>query len=252
MEETREYNAEYYDAATTQTADIDFYRPFVDDSKDVLELGCGSGRCSWPLALLAKSYVAVDNSRPMLERARKKGSDSSAEFIEGDLTKIELGREFALIIAPFRVLQCLEAPEDVRSFFRVIRKHLSQDGSAIINVFKPSLSKDEMASKWIREAEKPCGEYTLLNGDVLRVSDSYKRIDAHGQVLYPEMIYRRYRNDELVDTHVNPISMRYWYPGEFKQLVLDEGFAIKECWGGYEGQTYGDGPELVVHFQVGA
>lgn len=246
MKQNRDFNAEYYDVSNTQTDDIEFYRSFIDKTKDVLELGCGSGRVALPLALLAKSYVGVDLSKTMLELAHKKNKDAKVEFIEGDITTIELERFFDLIIAPFRVLQCFEEPQNVDGFFKVIRNHLGPDGVAIVNVFRPNTAKSDMATKWARNEENECGEYVLANGDILKTYDVRHKLDADRQILYPELIYRRYRNGELIDTHLDSISMRYWYPDEFKQLVLDQGFTIIECWGGYTGQTYGEGSELVI------
>ena len=33
---------------------------------------------------------------------------------------------------------------------------------------------------------------------------------------------------------------------EFAQVILDHGFRIMQRWGGYAGERYGGGPELVV------
>jgi hypothetical protein len=68
-------------------------------------------------------------------------------------------------------------------------------------------------------------------------------------VLFPEIIYRRYREEVLIDEHVNPISMRYYYPDEFRSRILSAGFEITDLWGGYRGEVYGEGPELVVGFR---
>jgi hypothetical protein len=43
--------------------------------------------------------------------------------------------------------------------------------------------------------------------------------------------------------------MRCHYPDEFEALIRDHGFTVTNRWGGYRGETYGDGPELVVECQ---
>ena len=106
-----------------------------------------------------------------------------------------------------------------------------------------------MGTHWIKSGENPCGEHVLPNGDLLKMFDTRKRLDTVNQVVYPELIYRRFRNNELLDEHINPICMRYYYPKEFKSLITDSGFEISETWGGYNGESYGDGPELVVAFK---
>ena len=67
-------------------------------------------------------------------------------------------------------------------------------------------------------------------------------------VLYPELIYRRYHGKALVDEAVLKIAMRCYYPEEFLRLVEDHGFRVTGQWGGYAGEMYGDGGELVVAF----
>ena len=67
-------------------------------------------------------------------------------------------------------------------------------------------------------------------------------------VFYPELIYRTYRNDELVDETVLKIVMRCYYPDEFENVITDHGFQVIQRWGGYHGEAYGDGPELVIEF----
>ena len=70
-------------------------------------------------------------------------------------------------------------------------------------------------------------------------------------ILYPELIYRHYRGEALVDEATLDIAMRCYYPEEFVQLILDNGFRVLRQWGGYAGEPYGRGSELVVQFAHG-
>jgi len=78
--------------------------------------------------------------------------------------------------------------------------------------------------------------------------DVRRRLVEDPLVLYPELVYRRYAGDELVDETVLPIPMRCFYPDEFLDMIRSAGFAITASWGGYEGEPYGEGKELVVEF----
>lgn len=248
MPESRQYSAEYYDAFEWPLHDVELYSQFTSPDTEVLELGCGTGRVSGPLAKKSKHLTGVEISEPMLHQAKEKCKEPNISFNLDDITSLNLNKKFDLIIAPFRVLQCLEHQNQVDGFFNVIHDHLKPNGVAILNVFNPKFSKDELAEKWLTEEETFCGETLLQNGDTLKLWDTRKDLDVVSQVLYPEMIYRRYRNGELVDTHVNPICMRYWYPDQFKQLIESKGFTITKTWGGYSGEVYGEGPELVIAF----
>src|SRR5205814_2183621 len=66
--------APFYDwenARTLGRKDVPFWRDVAANTKGrVLELGCGTGRISLPLARAGVSLVGVDRSAPMLARAR--------------------------------------------------------------------------------------------------------------------------------------------------------------------------------------
>ena len=51
-----------------------------------------------------------------------------------------------------------------------------------------------------------------------------------------------------MDTHRNPILMKYDYPQQFLHLITQNGFSITGKWGRYLGEEYGIGGELVVSF----
>ena len=69
-------------------------------------------------------------------------------------------------------------------------------------------------------------------------------------VLYPELDYRSYRGNDLTEEVVLKIVMRCYYPEEFTQTILKHGFEVVNRWGGYSGERYGEGPELVVEFRI--
>ncbi len=76
-------------------------------------------------------------------------------------------------------------------------------------------------------------------------------MDPGKLVLYPELIYRRYEGEVLQGEAVLKIAMRCYYPEELEQIILGHGFRIVDRWGGYAGEPYGKGPELVVQFTHG-
>jgi hypothetical protein len=77
-------------------------------------------------------------------------------------------------------------------------------------------------------------------------------MDPDRMILYPELIYRRYRGEALVDKAVLKIAMKCYYPEEFEQLITKQSFRVLGRWGGYEGEPYGQGSELVIQFTQGS
>jgi cyclopropane fatty-acyl-phospholipid synthase-like methyltransferase len=245
----REGNARYYDLEDNPLGDVPFYSARVRDDMSVLELGCGTGRVLVPLAGRCREIVGVDSSKDMIDRCREKiGSLKNASARVGDITKLALSNQFDLIVAPYRVLQALESSAEVDGLFAGIASHLKPGGSCILNVFRLNEKRQAMVAGWGRPDEIPAWEKTLPDGSVVVHTERKQRIDVVNSVLYPEMIYRTYRDGVLVHEFVQAIKMKWYHPDEFRALVTSHGFEIVGEWGGYAGETYGVGPELVLEF----
>ena len=149
------------------------------------------------------------------------------------------------------MIQNLDTDDQVNGLFRGIRNHLKPDGTCILNVFKPNRNRDELVGYWQSQDEKQDWE-TRIDGDRLTRHSRVVRVDPQNLVVYPELVYRRYRGDDLADETILSIAMRCYYPEEFISLIEDKGFKVRDRWGGYAGESYGDGPELVVQFDDSA
>lgn len=71
--------------------DLDFFTEFLPDNPRILDVGCGNGRL---LKFLEdreyKSYLGVDNSKKLLERAKKQHKGKSIRFKECDVLDLEV------------------------------------------------------------------------------------------------------------------------------------------------------------------
>lgn len=244
--------AKYYDVCHVMSGDISFYiRQIPHPQARVLELGCGTGRVLLPLVEHCAYIHGLDCSEAMLTICRGKlqqanVSPEHAQVELADITDFDLGQQFDLITAPFRVMQNLATDAEVDGLFQCIHRHLTPGGMALLNVFRPLLDRERMLTDWCRLEKFNCE--IPLEGGSLRRYDNCPRITADPLVCYPELIYRFYQEDQLVEEAVLPIAMRCYYPDEFLRLIEDHGFRVIEKWGGYAGEVYGEGGELVVAF----
>jgi SAM-dependent methyltransferase len=245
--------AKYYDSNPGFLNDIPFYRNLIPPPDiSILELGCGTGRVTLPLVPCCKYIQGIDISPAMISICREKLAragipQTKVQVMEGDITDFDLGQSFDLIIAPFRVLQNLETDREVDGLFRCIRRHLAQDGTCILNVFRPYLEPEDLRKEWSTTEETFSWEAPTEEGKLV-CCDRRARMDADKLILYPELIYRRYKGETLAEESILKIVMRCYYPGAFEKLILDHGYTILHRWGGYEGEVYGQGPELVIQF----
>jgi len=245
--------ARYYDLNPNALVDVPFYiERLPGPEARALELGCGTGRVSIPLAQRCGFLHGLDLSEAMLELCRAKigqaGLGPERIIVEqANITDYDLGSLFDLIVAPFRVIQNLETDEQLAGLFRCIRAHLAPGGRCILNVFHPYRLREELLRVWETHEENLAWEIER-DGERMTCHDVRRRLVEEPLVLYPELIYRRYRGEELPDETVLPIPMRCFYPDEFLELICSAGFAITDSWGGYAGEPYGQGKELVVEF----
>ena len=68
-------------------------------SGDVLELACGTGQLTVPIATAGFPTVGLDLSAHMLTTARERSATAnvSVEYVLADMRNFDLGRKFALI-----------------------------------------------------------------------------------------------------------------------------------------------------------
>jgi SAM-dependent methyltransferase len=253
QDDIRAAAAQYYDANPTIPDDRAFYTarlPSADAA--VLELGCGTGRVLLPLAAACGSISGLERSPAMLARCLQKlqaaGLPPTKAWAElGDITHFALGRRFDLIIAPYRVFQLLDTEDQVEGLFRCVRAHLAPGGTCILNVFHPQGGFECIRQEWERVPEVCLWEATV-EGVHLRCDERRACLDSVTHTLYPELIYSRAVGDTWSEEAVLKIPRRCYTPEAFEGVIRAHGFQIIQCWGGYVGEHYGEGPELIVQF----
>jgi SAM-dependent methyltransferase len=236
--------------------DVPFYLARLPSSgAHVLELGCGTGRVTVPLAQHCASLHGIDHSEAMLRICRGKlaaAGVSNAEILLGDIADFRFEQAFDFIIAPYRVLQNLETDSQVQGLFSGIRRHLRPGGRCILNTFGLQRSREELIARWSIPEESVDWEVPIDGG---RVACYARRlgIDLNPLVLHPELIYRVYRGDELIEEVRHRFVMRCYYPDELVDRIRGEGFRVTATFGGYDGEPYGaPGTDQVVEFEAEA
>ena len=223
--------------------DIPFYvQEALHSGGPVLELGCGTGRVTVPIAQVGIDVVGLDNSEGMLKRARSKARDldpghGNIDLQMGDMREFSLGRTFPLIIVPFRGFLSLLSIEDQVNCLASIRDHLEPDGRLIFNIFVPDpqmLVEDEDAAFHLRDVTDP---------DTGRTSIVWQqtRVDNHNQILSVRLIVdetdvqgtvgRRYYRD---------YQIRYAYRYEVLHLLERSGFEVVDLYGDFNGTPFDD------------
>ena len=105
--------------------------------RDVLDLGCGTGRHTAWLAESGARVTAVDFSEKMLERAKRKVSAGDVRFVVHDLHE-PLPLDDALFDAVVSGL-VLEHLRDLDAFFIEANRVLRPQGRAVVSAMHPAM-----------------------------------------------------------------------------------------------------------------
>ena len=95
----------------------------------MLELGCGTGRLTKPLAAMGFAVTGLDNDPDMLQ-----WSAPGVTLVEGDMRDFDLATTFALVVIPYNSLQLLPDAPGRAQCFATVARHLAPDGLFALEV----------------------------------------------------------------------------------------------------------------------
>lgn len=124
--------APFYDwenARTLGRRDVPFWRNLAGNAGGpVLELGCGTGRLSIPLGRAGVPLFGIDRSANMLALARRRvrrgGLRDRVRLIHGDIRFLPFTSRFAMVMAPYGILQSLLRETDLAATLAEVRRVL--------------------------------------------------------------------------------------------------------------------------------
>ena len=135
--------AAFYDwenARTMARRDVAFWRRLaLAAGGPVLELGCGTGRITLPLARAGVPVVGIDLSSPMLRRARLRLRRARlgvrVALVRGDIRRLPFTSDtFALVAAPYGVLQSLVRDRDLATTCAAVAAALRPGGRLVLEL----------------------------------------------------------------------------------------------------------------------
>ena len=109
-------------------ADLFLWRELADAARGpILDLGSGTGRVAADLAASGHEIVALDADRELL--AVLADRTPAVETVEADARRFELGRAFALVLAPMQLAQILGGPDGRVAMLKRVHAHLTPGGT---------------------------------------------------------------------------------------------------------------------------
>jgi SAM-dependent methyltransferase len=227
--------------------DIPFYIVYARKQQGpVLELGCGTGRVALTLAAEGFDVTGLDLSGDMLDIFREK-LDKRPEIadkitiVHGNMANFDLGRNFAMIIAPFRAFQALTEDADIKNCLHLVRNHLADSGIFIVNVFNPYRMLDE---SWCYPETTQWERHDHASGCYVVKKHWGDKIDVENRVIYPHFAYHVTYPDGRHERIVTDLKLKYYYYDQLREVVEAAGLVISEEFSWYDKSPTG-GREII-------
>ena len=206
--------------------DVEFLLSYAREAGGpVLDLGCGTGRMTIPLAKNGIDITGLDIVTAMIERAKQKAGALPIEWIVGDARSFKLSRKFGMIFETGAVFQHMIMLEDQEALLNRAREHLTDGGRFIFSIQFPHA---DMLSDV--PDEKDWYSYTTPEGREVKVSGT-EFYDAIRQVKV-ETAFRRWKDVEGNEVvREAPLSLRYTFPQEMQTLLHYNGLIVESVFG---------------------
>ena len=235
------YDANVYDGMNTDLTDLKFFKKWLPKNKGarILELCCGTGRLTIPIAKDGYNISGVDITSSMLEQAKVKASEAGleVEFIEADIRTLDLPEKYDLIFIPFNSIHHLYQNEDLFQAFNVVKNHLKENGLFLLDCYNPNI-------KYIIEGEKEqkeIAEYITNDGREILIKQKM-RYENKTQINRIEWHF--YINDEF--DSIQNIDMRLYFPQELDSYLEQNGFTIIHKFGSFKEEEFNDSSEKQI------
>ena len=240
--------APFYDWENAQTVgrrDVPFWRRVAAGVRGpVLELGCGTGRVTIPLAKSGVEVVGVDRSAPMLARLRSRaararvGASGSLQAVRGDIRRLPFRRSsFSMVLAPYGVLQSLTRERELTQTLESVARVVPRGAT-----FGIDLVPD--VPQWREYDDKVQLRGRTSDGAHLTLVESVQQDRRRGVTTFEqEYIERRGRRETR---HRFALTFRTLTLAQMSKRLERAGFRVEAVLGDYRGQPWDERSDVWI------
>lgn len=209
------YEAEY----GTYQGDFDLFLNLIETGS-ALDLACGTGRLTIPLAQKGLKVVGLDATENMLTLARSKSKELSIQWIQGDMRDFHLSKTFDLIVMAGNAFQALVSEEDQKRALGCIRKHLKPSGLFAFNTRNPQESDFKTTSEF--------EVWHSFQDDQGEIVDVYGKQEADSSRQIVTYVTKRVWEDRET---ITSLQLRFTSYQQLKKLLDQTGFEVCKVFG---------------------
>jgi SAM-dependent methyltransferase len=239
--------------------DVDFYCRLSErlGAKSILELGCGTGRITLPLAEMEtsgeRSITGLDVAPAMLATAQARLDEAPpavkqrTTLVAAEMQSWKADGQFDLILVPCGSITHILALTDQIAVWRTAFANLSPGGRFVVEVAMPDLTT--FADSFSRPPR------TLMETD-LDVEDKAEktRLLRHRTTQYLgdeqrasiRFLYEKLHEGRSIERYIDDFQSHVFFPRELELLFLHTGFEIERVYGDYRFRPLKSTSPLIV------
>jgi SAM-dependent methyltransferase len=227
-----------YDMEDPSDTGVAFYRALAEETGGpVLELACGTGRVTIPIAQLGFSVTGLDIVPGMLARARSKSVGLPVHWVKGDARTFDLGEHFRLIFLTGNAFQAFVKNADQGALLQHVQAHLDDEGLFAFETRNPLLPNTKTRAGFFvpletRTEEEAWPSFINANGYEVRVSTT--QVYDHVAQIVHLTSYKRWHEGGEEHIKITPTALRYTFPQELAALLHYNGFTIIRQYGDWD------------------
>jgi SAM-dependent methyltransferase len=221
----------------------------------VLELACGTGRLTLPLARLgvASEIVGLDSSPTFLERARSllaaepSAVNGAVRFVEGDMRAPGVDGPFDLVAVPFNSLAYVLSSSDRRAVLRAARSLLADGGGRF--AFDVVAPRYDLLVEALAEAppERVDVDHAAAALGAERIRRTYvDRYDPATQTLHSANRYEITWSDGRTEERELDLDWHIAFPAELEAELAAAGLRVTDRHGGWNGEPWGPSARRII------
>jgi SAM-dependent methyltransferase len=239
--------APFYDwenARTLGRRDVPFWRNIaIHGGGRVLELGSGTGRVSLPLGRAGVALTGIDRSAAMLAyartRIRRARLGRSIRLVQGDIRFLPCSRAFAVVLAPYGILQSLLRERDLARTLAEVHRVLEPGGT-----FGLELVADLPSWEEYRRRVSLKGWRGRRGGTHVTLVETVRQDRARRQTIFDQEFRERRRGRTRV--HRFSLAFRTLSVPQMTRRLEKAGFEISALLGDYRGGAWDARAEVWV------
>lgn len=202
----------------------DSWERFGKKPESVIDLGCGTGNITIPLAKTGCSMIGVDISQEMLAEAQRKAYSEgiSIPFFCQDMVELELPYQVECVLSLCDSLNYLTENGELSAAFSAIRRHLKPQGLFLFDMNTEYKFKEILGDK----------TYAAMTEDSAYFWEN--SFDEEEQINeYYVSFFKRQKNKETYERIEEYHYEKAYSIEEVNKLLEENGFVLLNVYDGY-------------------